>query len=203
MNKENTENHINIYINYLNYFLKGKSCDFNDEESCDFNDEEEEFKPVYGFDNYLVSNYGNIKNCKTNRILKLQNHPKGYKLIYLSKKGKVKNFRVHRLVGIAFLENPDNKEMIDHIDNNPANNNVKNLRWCSQKDNLANQGKRINNKSGFKGVCFYKPLNKYKASININGKKKHLGYFETAEEASQVYEAKAREIHGEFFYKNK
>ena len=94
--------------------------------------------------------------------------------------------------------------MIDHIDNNPSNNNVKNLRWATSKDNLANQGKRENNKSGFKGVSLTnKPTNKYRAQININGKLKHLGYFKTAEEASQVYEAKAREIHGEFYYKNK
>ena len=203
MNKEKTENHINIYINYLNYFLKGKSCDFNDEESCDFNDEEELFKRIDGYDNYFVSNFGNVKNSKTNKILKPGNHIQGYKLINLYKNKKAKSFRVHRLVGMMFLQNPDNKSIIDHIDNNPSNNNVKNLRWCSQKDNLANQDKRTKNTTGFKGVAFHKPSKKYQANININGKLKHLGYFKTAEEASQVYEAKAREIHGEFYYKNK
>ena len=168
----------------------------------DVNNDEEEFKRIEGYDNYLVSNYGNVKNNKTNRIIK-QNTHNGYRRICLCKKGKQKSFFIHRLVAKAFLENPDEKPMIDHIDNNPANNNVKNLRWCSQKDNLANQGKRINNKSGFKGVCFNKPLNKYQASININGKKKHLGLFETAEEASKAYDTKAKEIHGDFFYKNK
>jgi len=161
------------------------------------------FLPIEGYENYFVSNFGNIKNSKTNRIMKLSNHPNGYKQIGLCKNGKVKKFYVHRLVAIAFLENPDNKKVIDHIDNNPANNNVKNLRWCSQKENLANQYKRINNKSGFKGVSFDKPRNKYQARININGKIKHLGYYETAEEASKVYDAKAKEIHGDFFYKNK
>ena len=166
-------------------------------------DDEEEFKPVNGFDNYLVSNFGNVKNSKTNRILKPGDDKKGYKVINLYQNGKYKTFKVHRLVGIAFLENPDNKPMIDHIDENKANNNVKNLRWATSSDNLVNQGKYKNNQSGFKGVLFYKPSNKYKAYIRINGKEKHLGYFKSAEEASRAYDAKAKELHGEFFYKNK
>ena len=161
------------------------------------------FLPIFGYDNYFISNFGNVKNSKTNRILKPGNHPQGYKLVSLKNNGKWKMFRVHRLVGNAFLDNPDNKPMIDHIDNNTANNNVKNLRWCSQKDNLYNQGKRINNTTGFKGVSFHKHINKYIASIRINGKIKHLGYYETAEEASKAYESKAKEIHGDFYYKNK
>ena len=68
---------------------------------------------------------------------------------------------------------------------------------------LCNRGKQINNKSGYKGISFNKPANKYQATIRINGNLKHLGYFETAEEASKVYEAKAKEIHGNFYYKNK
>ena len=162
----------------------------------------EVFLPIEGYENYFVSNFGNIKNSKTNRIMKQDTHKQGYKRITLSKNGKWKKFSIHRLVGLAFLENPDNKPMIDHIDNNTSNNNVKNLRWATSKDNLANQGKYKNNKSGFKGVSFHKHRNKYRAQIKINDKIKHLGYFETAEEASVAYEAKAKEIHGDFFYKN-
>ena len=183
----------NININIYNY----KKC------HCDDVDEEEEFLPIDGFDNYSISNFGNVKNSKTNRILKLKNHRQGYKEIQLYKNGKCKKFKVHRLVGISFLENPDNKPMIDHIDENKANNNVKNLRWATRKDNSCNRGKPKNNTTGFKGVSFYKPLNKYKAYININGKIKHLGYYETAEQASKIYDDKAEKIHGNFFYKNK
>ena len=161
------------------------------------------FLPIGDFDNYFVSNFGNIKNRKTNRILKPSNDKDGYKYVVLSKNGIKKTFKVHRLVGIAFLENPENKQMIDHIDNNPANNIVKNLRWCSQKENQSNRDKTKLNTTGFKGVCFNKPTNKYVAHININDKLKHLGYFETAEEASKAYEAKAKQIHKEFYYKNK
>ena len=191
----------------MNITKKFKNCKnininiYNCKKCC--RDEEEEFKPVDGFDNYLVSNFGNVKNNKTNKIMKLKNHRQGYKQIGLYKKRKQKFFLIHRLVGIAFLENPDNKPVIDHIDENKANNNVKNLRWSTSSDNGCNRGKPTNNTTGFKGVSFYKPSKKYVAQININGKRKHLGLFKTAEEASQVYEAKAREIHGNFYYKNK
>ena len=174
---------------------------YNCKKCC--RDEEEEFKRIEGYDNYLVSNFGNVKNSKTNKILKPPTHKKGYKLVFLCKNGNVKMFYIHRLVGKAFLENPDNKKVIDHIDNNTSNNNVKNLRLATSKDNLANQGKQINNKSGYKGVSFNKQLKKYQARIMINGKNKHLGLFKTAEKASKAYETKAKEIHQEFYYKNK
>ena len=191
-NKIKNSKNINIYI----YNCKKCHCD-------DVDEEEELFKPIDGYDNYLVSNFGNVKNSKTNRILKPSTHKKGYKLVVLRKNGKSKTFTVHRLVGIAFLENPDNKQMIDHIDENKSNNNVKNLRWATQKDNSCNRGKTKNNKSGFKGVSFHKPSKTYRAQIKINDKYKNLGHFKSAEEASRVYDAKAKELHGEFFYKIK
>ena len=178
--------------------LKIKKLELEILKDLDF----EMFLPIDGYDNYSISNFGNVKNRKTNRIMKPSTHPKGYKLINLYKNGDVKNFTVHRLVAKAFLENPDNKQMIDHTDENKANNNVKNLRWATASENGCNRGKQINNKSNYKGVCFNKSRNKYIAQIRINGKTKHLGYYETVEEASRVYDAKAKEINGEFFYKN-
>ena len=186
-------------LEILQIELKIKKLELEILKDLDF----EFFLPIVGFDNYFVSNFGNVKNCKTNKILKPVNHRQGYKQIGLTKNGKCKTFKVHRLVGIAFLENPDNKPMIDHIDENKSNNNIKNLRWATNQENQSNQGKRINNTSGYKGITFNKHANKYKAQININGKNKHLGYYETAEEASKAYEAKAKQIHKEFYYKNK
>ena len=99
--------------------------------------------------------------------------------------------------------NPDNKLCVDHIDENKTNNNVVNLRWATSRENTQNRGKQKNNKSGYKSVCYNKPLKKYQATINIDGKKIHLGYFKTVLEASVVYEEKAKELHNEFYYKNK
>ena len=54
------------------------------------------------------------------------------------KKGKSKTHLVHRLVGLAFLENIDNNPIIDHIDGDPTNNNINNLRWASYGQNAWN-----------------------------------------------------------------
>ena len=186
-------------IEILNIELKIKKLELDILKDLQY----EFFLPINNYENYSISNFGIIKNNKTNRIMKPCNNNHGYKLINLSKNGKCKTFKIHRLVGNAFLENPENKPFIDHIDENKANNNVKNLRWATQKENQYNQGKQINNTSGFKGVCFHKHKNKYQVIIKINGKAKHLGYYETAEEGSRVYEKKAKEIHREFYYKNK
>jgi hypothetical protein len=188
----NITNNKNVNINIYN---------FTDKELI--NDDDELFRRIDGYDNYYVSNKGNVKNNKTNKIMKPFNDTGGYKQLNLYKNGKRKMFLIHRLVAIAFIENPDNKKVIDHIDKNKANNNVKNLRWATSKVNKFNQCKYKNNTSGFKGVSFNKKANKYEARININGKTKYLKHYETPEEASEKYEIKAKEIHGDFYYKNK
>ena len=157
------------------------------------------FLPIEGFNNYFVSNFGNIKNYKTDKIMKQRNDKDGYKLISLYKNDKQKCLRVHRLVVIAFIDNPYNKAFVDHIDNNPANNMVKNLRWCSQNENEYNKGKLKNNTSGFRGVHFDKKSNKYISRIMINGKRTRLGVFETADEASKKFKEVAKVFHGEFY----
>jgi hypothetical protein len=88
---------------------------------------------------------------------------------------------------------------IDHIDGNPSNNRISNLRNATNYENQYNQAKRKNNTSGFKGVSWDKSMKKWSAYITKNCKKVHLGYFTTPEEASQAYEEVAREYHGEFY----
>lgn len=61
-----------------------------------------------------------------------------YKFVVLFKDGKGKQFYVHRLVAEAFIPNPENKPQVDHIDNNTENNDVSNLRWVTQVENMAN-----------------------------------------------------------------
>lgn len=97
---------------------------------------------------YQASNLGNIKSLKRKKwngfdyqeviekILSQKLH-EGYKYVNLCKKGEQKLIGVHRLVALAFLNNPDNKKYVHHKDNNPQNNNVDNLEWCTQKENIS------------------------------------------------------------------
>lgn len=61
---------------------------------------------------------------------------KGYLAVQLRKDGKGKSYYVHRLVGLAFIPNPQNLETIDHIDGNKLNNNADNLQWLSRTNNI-------------------------------------------------------------------
>jgi len=83
----------------------------------------EEFRKIPGFEKYSVSNLGNVRADKTGRILSQFNHKDGYKFINLQTPTKQTQL-VHRLVGYAFIPNPDGKPYIDHIDRNKTNNNL-------------------------------------------------------------------------------
>lgn len=72
------------------------------------------------------------------RILKQSHNKKGYCQVNFVVDGKNKTFPVHRLVAKAFIPNPENKREIDHIDGDPSNNHVWNLRWVTHKENMNN-----------------------------------------------------------------
>jgi hypothetical protein len=97
-------------------------------------EEFENWKKIDGFDNYEVSSFGNIRNCKTGRVLKAYNRG-GYYCVGLSKNSKLFSFDIHRLVAISFIENPENKPHVNHKDKNSLNNNIQNLEWMTNKEN--------------------------------------------------------------------
>lgn len=126
------------------------------------------WKPVVGYEGfYEVSSFGKVRSLKRTRkgkcesecgvkerLLKPSKHTKGYLVCGLSKDGKLKYFKVHRLVAEAFLPNPENKEQIDHINTIKTDNCISNLRWVTPKENTNNPLtrekylSRIKNKKG-------------------------------------------------------
>ena len=159
---------------------------------------DEIYTTIKDFENYTVSNYGDVINKKTGRILKSGINPNGYYYVNLFKNGIGKNCRIHQLVANHFLENPENKKCIDHIDNNRLNNYEKNLRYASYQENNRNAKLSTRNTSGIKGVCYYKNYNKWIAQIKINNKYINLGYFKTIEEATDARQKAATKYFGEF-----
>jgi hypothetical protein len=93
----------------------------------------EEFSP-FG-DYYEVSNYGRVRSKKNNKILNPFIAHRGHLRISLYVNGKQGKFFVHRLVAMAFIPNPYNKEFVNHKDGNPANNHVDNLEWATRQEN--------------------------------------------------------------------
>ncbi|WP_145471266.1 NUMOD4 domain-containing protein [Staphylococcus pettenkoferi] len=106
-----------------------------------------------GETNYQVSNKGNVRNKCTDRILAQWIHDGRYKRVSFNGKGH----RVHRLVALYFIDNPLNKEEVNHIDGNKFNNNVENLEWVTGEEN---------NNHALKENINFRPLSKEKV-INI------------------------------------
>jgi len=90
---------------------------------------------------YQVSNFGNVKNTRTRKLLRPAKDTSGYKFVYLYKNNSRKAISVHRCVALAFLPNPNNYPQINHRDEDKTNNFVDNLEWCDNKYN-ANYGTR-------------------------------------------------------------
>ena len=152
------------------------------------------YKDIKGYEGYQVSNMGNVKSLKGKRERILKEGLTGkvgnqYLAINLCKNGKAKTFKVHQLVCIAFLNHVPNGSkglVADHRNNNPLDNRLDNLQLITHR---LNSSKDQNNcSSKYTGVCWDEARNKWRSSIMINGKTKHLGYFTNELEASKVYQ---------------
>lgn len=108
----------------------------------------EEWKPVKDFPNYIVSNTGKIKSLVTQKeltpyrryvIRKNGDKVKKSCTLTLTKNNKAKAFTVHNLVLSAFSPKPNKAVTIDHIDRDPFNNSLNNLRWATERVQTANR----------------------------------------------------------------
>ena len=98
------------------------------------------WKPIAGYDNYMVSSFGRVKSLNYNgtkreKILKPCKNRKGYLRVALFKNRKGKWFRVHRIVAQSFIPNPDNLPQVNHINEFKTDNSVWNLEWCTNEYN--------------------------------------------------------------------
>lgn len=107
-----------------------------------------------------------------------------------------KNYLEHRIVFAMFFG--FFPEFIDHIDLNPLNNNIENLRQATRSQNNLNVGLRKTNTSGIKGVTWDNVENKWRVRVPVNGKRTHFGRFEDKELAELVAIEARNKYHGEF-----
>ncbi len=154
---------------------------------------------------YQVSTQGRVKslerkvwmkrnNCfKTlkERILKESINSSGYRQVVLHENKFINTFKVSVLVAIAFLGHKKCKFkiVVDHKDEIKTNDNLYNLQLVTHRKNISKNKLTLANKSSiYTGVDFFKRDNKWRAMIEINHKKKHLGLFNSEIEASNAYQ---------------
>ena len=128
------------------YRLKHRVSDdvYLQEKRGDYN--KDEWKEIPGLPGYEISIYGDVyfkgdvsgKLRRRSGICAQHRNRLGYMTVGININGVKKRMFVHRLLAITYIENPENKKEIDHIDGNPSNNSLDNLRWATHKENLNN-----------------------------------------------------------------
>lgn len=165
------------------------------------------FVDIAGYEGlYAVSKNGEVysypKNFRDGFILKGSKDVLGYPVVCLSNK----YIRIHRLVAMTFINNPENKKCVNHKNHDRSDNRIENLEWCTNSENIRFQKphKRKNKKSRFKGIMVYNNLkkNKYRARICFNREMHELGFYKTEIDAAKAYNKKAIELFGKFAYLN-
>ena len=97
----------------------------------------EQIVDIKGFEGvYRITSQGQVFSVRNNRYLKPSDDGHGYRIVILSVNGVKTRKKVHRLVAEAFLTPIDGKNIVNHKDRNPSNNNVENLEWCTISENI-------------------------------------------------------------------
>jgi hypothetical protein len=171
--------------------------------------EKEVWKDIPSYEGYYqVSNLGNVKSLDRKikhskkgycllkgKLRKLSKMNNGYYSICLIKKSNQKTFYVHQLVAMAFLNHMPSEysKVVDHIDNNPLNNNVDNLQVISQRENSVKDKKESS--SRYTGVFWNSTNNKWTSRISIKYKRIHLINSISEIECKKYYELAVKNAH--------
>ena len=126
------------------------------------------WKNVNEYENYEISNQGKIRSKASGKILVQRLNNMGYYRVALWNCGKQKHHLVHRLLATHFINNPDNLKVVDHVDLNPKNNDLSNLRFCTTRQNNINKRTYKNNTSGSVGIDYIKRDNVWRARYQSN-----------------------------------
>jgi len=150
---------------------------------------EEIWKDIIGYEGlYQVSSLGRVKSLvnknkpfKKNTVSKV-----GYYHVAIWKNNKQLLLYIHRLIGIYFIDNPDNKKYINHINGNKLDNRIENLEWVTNQENSHHStSNRANRSSKYVGVFAHS--GKWESACWFNNKKQYIGRFKTEEEAREAY----------------
>lgn len=164
------------------------------------------WKPIPNFeDRYMVSNKGRVKSIITNHgkpteALKkpyIRSATCPYLYVQLNANNKSATFAVHRLVALVFVDKPEDKPLVNHIDGDKLNNDACNLEWCTQSENhkhayatglkvsaKAQLGKKNGKTSKYHNVTYDPSRDKWKGTMKHNGKMLPQKRFDTEIEAA-------------------
>ena len=145
------------------------------------------WKPVVGYEGfYEVSNLGRVKTLHYNRLLKPNKDKYGYYKVSLRLNGKSKSYTVHRLVAMAFVDNPYNKPCVGHKDETKTNNFASNLEWVTwaENDRMPLHRKRISEHCNWRGKGALH--NCSKAVLQFDKKGNFITEFVSTQEAERI-----------------
>lgn len=145
------------------------------------------WKPIKGYENYEVSNLGNVANKIREKQLKKSLTTNGYQKVRLYYGGIGKTFTVHSLVVNSFMDRK-NESVVNHIDYDKTNNSLSNLELVTQRENVKHSRGNKNYSSKNIGVSWYERNKKWGANIFLDGKNKFLGLFSLEDDAKKAYD---------------